>query len=331
MFLFTTPPARETAPRNPVVDAIRVGADRTGARFDYLLQTAQRESALNPGAKARTSSASGLFQFVEQTWLGLMKAEGAKLGLSREAAAITTRPDGTHAVADPAMRREILGLREDPKVASVMAGVLTQRNRDQLGAELGREPGAGDLYVAHFLGARGAAELIRLAQANPRRAAAEVFPDAAAANRAIFYDVRGNPRGAGEVYAGLVAAHRNVGTPVDAAPAFAPERPLAAAREDGGAFHGLFREPPPGAVSTAVARLWRPGSAEPIARTAALGGFFPRSTTQAPPAPALPPDPAPVPVPANVPLPPARPAELGAPLAGRPLDLARFTTWRRGS
>ncbi len=331
MFLFTTPPARETAPRSPVVDAIRFGAERTGTGFDYLLQTAQRESALDPKAKARTSSAAGLFQFVEQTWLGLMKAEGGRLGLERQAAAITTRPDGTHAVADPGARGEILGLRDDPKVAAVMAGVLTQRNRDTLTAELGREPNAGDLYVAHFLGARGAAELIRLAQAQPRRPAAEAFPEAASANRAIFFDGRGNPKGAAEVYAGLVAAHRAVGTPIDAAPAFGRDRPLAAPRQEGGTFHGLFRPPTPGAVSSTVERLWRHGGGPAPERVAALGGFFPRSTA-ADPEPAMAPEQAaPAAIPAAVPLPPPRPADLGAKPARGPLDLARFTTWRKGS
>ena len=53
MFLFTTPPARETAAVSPVVDAIRQGAERTGTGFDYLLATAQRESALDPAARMR--------------------------------------------------------------------------------------------------------------------------------------------------------------------------------------------------------------------------------------------------------------------------------------
>src|SRR5687767_15809171 len=68
MFLFTAPPApvRDTAPASPIVDAIRQGAEGTGTGFDYLLATAQRESALDPAARARSSSASGLFQFIEQ-------------------------------------------------------------------------------------------------------------------------------------------------------------------------------------------------------------------------------------------------------------------------
>lgn len=200
MFLFTTQAAHDAAPATPVVDAIRTGAERTGTGFEYLLQTAQRESALDPTARAKTSSATGLFQFIEQTWLGVLKADGAKHGLEDYAKAITARSDGRLAVEDPALRKTILGLREDPKTASVLAGTLTQRNRGMLAAELGREPSSSDLYLAHFLGARGATDLIRAAQTSPQRAAASDFPDAAAANRRIFYDRSGRPRGAAEVF-----------------------------------------------------------------------------------------------------------------------------------
>ena len=164
MFLFTTPPAstretglgRDAGTRNGattgtaagsasagVVDAIRSGARSTGTEFDYLLATAKRESSLDPSAKAATSSATGLFQFIEQTWLGTMKNAGPKLGLSAYADAITARPNGTYAVEDATTRQTILDLRRDPAVAATMAGALTQRNGEALTAALGREPTGG--------------------------------------------------------------------------------------------------------------------------------------------------------------------------------------------
>jgi hypothetical protein len=336
MFLFTTPPARDAAPANPVVDAIRTGAERTGTGFDYLLATAQRESALDPRAKARTSSAAGLFQFIEQTWLGLVKADGSKHGLGDHAKAIAAKPDGTLTVDDPAMRKSILALREDPQVASVLAGAFTQRNRDMLAAELGREPSQGDLYIAHFLGARGATDLIRTAQTSPKRAAAVDFPDAAPANRSIFYDRSGRARGAGEVYALLAAAHSHGGS---AAPAFSPDRPLAFARADGPAMHGLFQTTGRrGPVSEAVARLWRTNN-EGGAQTSALGGFFPRSAdTPGPVAEGAAAVGTAEAKPVDAPLPPPRPASLNgsAPKSASsrsrgasPLDLSAFMKWRR--
>jgi Transglycosylase SLT domain len=333
MFLFTTPPDRTAAPPSPVVDAIRQGAERTGTSFDYLLATAQKESALDPGAQARSSSASGLFQFIEQTWLGLVKSDGAKLGLGRYANAITTRADGTHVVSDPAARQAILNLREDPKVASVLAGTFTQRNRDVLAGDLGREPSARDLYVAHFLGAHGAAQLIQAAQQSPNRPAAADFPEAAAANRSIFYDRSGRARGAAEVYT-LLAANHAAAAGVTAAPAFAPDRPLAFAQSDGPAFHGLFQtEARRGPISEAVAKLWRGNEGDAAGVKTALA-FFPKSTasdeSQRAPAPEIakaaaidPPAPAGSP-PADV-----APAARAKGRNRAPLDLSSFMKWRR--
>ena len=281
MFLFTTPaPAPANAPASqptaaatPVVDAIRQGAARSGTSFDYLLATAQRESALDPSAKAGTSSASGLFQFIEQTWLGLVKSDGAGAGLGDLADAITTRQDGSLAVSDPGTKQAILKLREDPQLSAAFAGTLTQKNRASLAAETGRDPSAGDLYAAHVLGARGAADLINTAASAPGRVAALDFPDAAAANRGLFYDRTGRPRGAAEVYAVLTASHAGVQAAAsggDATPA------SAMATQTGPALHGLFQTGGrQGPISDAVARIWRTHNGAG-ASTGPAVSYFPR-------------------------------------------------------
>ena len=78
-----------TNPASQVTGAIRQAAQSTGISFQYLLTTAKIESNLNPQAQASTSSAKGLYQFIEQTWLGTMKQEGAALGFGHYANAIT--------------------------------------------------------------------------------------------------------------------------------------------------------------------------------------------------------------------------------------------------
>jgi hypothetical protein len=294
MFLFSTPQSQQTATAagNPVVAAIREGAEKTGAGFDYLLKTAQRESALEPDAKAKTSSATGLFQFIEQTWLSMVKQEGPKQGLGDYASAISEGENGRLSVADPAARDKIMKLRTDPQVAAVMAGAFTQKNRDQLAASLGRQPQAGELYMAHVLGARGASDLIQAAQSDPTRIAAKDFPDAAAANRGLFYDKAGRARSAQEVYGVLAASHANTqlaaATTVTATPKVATQsvdKPveIAAALQPGRAkgLIGLFStEGSRGPVSNAVANIWttpRQGGT----RMASLEGgerYFPRQT-----------------------------------------------------
>jgi len=183
-----------------VTGAIRQAAQATGTSFQYLLATAQVESGLNPQAGASTSSARGLFQFIDQTWLATMKQSGPGLGYGQYAAAITTNSSGRYEVTDPAMRSEILKLRNDPTVNAVMAGAFTQGNAAVLAERLGRPASEGELYIAHFLGAGGAARLISAAAGNPSGSAASSFPDAANANASIFYDrSTGAPRSLAQV------------------------------------------------------------------------------------------------------------------------------------
>ncbi len=188
---------------NHVVHAVKNAASKTGADFDYLLQTAVRESSLKPSAKASTSSAAGLFQFIEQTWLGVLKRHGAEFGLEAEAKSIETTSGGRHKVTDPTVREAILALRHDPEVSSLMAGALTKESQQALEAGIGREATAGELYVAHFLGAGGAVKLINAAESDPQARAAVLFPAAADANKSIFYDRSGRAKSVSEVYARL--------------------------------------------------------------------------------------------------------------------------------
>lgn len=353
MFLFTTtasppeipnPPALVRPAPAPVVQAIRDGASATGVGFDYLLATARRESALDPSAKAPTSSATGLFQFIEQTWLGTMKNAGPQLGLQAEADAIVRQPDGTYAVADAAQRQAILDLRRDPKVAAVLAGALTQRNAQALQAATGQEPTPGDLYAAHVLGAKGAASLIATAKTFPERSAALDLPEAAAANRALFYDRSGRPRTAAELYATLSAAAQSVpaavtvgaatGAPRDAgeAPQAAAYAMTATAFGGGSDLRSLFQTDRRATASDAAAKLWQ-GRTTGTATARPAPSYFPRSDeTESDLRPTAPlavasadPESLPVttgslgasPVPpglplVNAPLPPRRPAEFGA-------------------
>jgi hypothetical protein len=186
-----------------IATAIRKAADATGASFEYLLATAKMESNFNPQAAAPTSSAKGLFQFIEQTWLGTVKEAGPALGYNGYADAITKSPSGSYSVSDSATRDAILKLRDDPAIASAMAGVLTQSNSFRLTGLIGRRPTDSELYMAHFMGVGGAAKLIANAEDNPRASGARLFPNAAAANRPIFYDIDGRARSVSEVYADL--------------------------------------------------------------------------------------------------------------------------------
>ncbi|WP_404403386.1 transglycosylase SLT domain-containing protein [Pelagibacterium halotolerans] len=191
--------------------AIDRAGQRNGVDFDYLVQTAIRESSLNPNAEASTSSATGLFQFIESTWLEVMKYEGPRLGYADLAGHIEGK-EGELFVRDPDIRRQILDLRRNPEVAADMAAAFTRRNGEYLQQTFGRMPSPGELYIAHFLGARGAERFFEAGLTQPDAIAAELFPRPAAANRAIFYD-NGRPRTVREVYQALVARHNGTNLP----------------------------------------------------------------------------------------------------------------------
>ena len=185
---------------------LTAAGDKSGVDFGYLLQTAIRESALDPDAKAQTSSAVGLFQFLDSTWLEVMKSDGGRLGYQRYADAIVER-GGEYTIEDKRLRAEVLKLREDPQIAADLAAAFTRNNGEYLTQRFGRMPSPGELYIAHFLGAKGAATMFEAGLANPDQIAAKLFPKQAQANRAIFYD-HGNARTIREVYQALVAKHR---------------------------------------------------------------------------------------------------------------------------
>ncbi|HEV2080872.1 MAG TPA: transglycosylase SLT domain-containing protein [Brevundimonas sp.] len=190
--------------------AIRRASDSTGVDFDFLMRTARRESGMNPSAKAPTSSASGLFQFIEQTWLGTLKEHGRKHGYGQYADLIFRGADGRWHVSGSA-RNVVLDLRFDPVAASTMAAELTASNAAYLRGRTGKEPTATDLYAAHFLGPAGAASLMQALDRRPGSSAVALFPQAASANRSIFYR-DGRPATVEELYANL-GKHAGGGAP----------------------------------------------------------------------------------------------------------------------
>lgn len=280
-----------------VAVAIDKASRATGIAFEYLLATAARESSFRPNAKARDSSAAGLFQFIESTWLKTVKQEGARFGLGAYADQIVQTGSGRYAVPNAKARAEILKLRFDPDIAAGMAGAFTQSNAEFLGEKLGRDPSAGELYIAHFMGADRGADLIDLAEKSPRQRADSHFPKAARANRAIFYS-GGRPRSLAEVYGVLVRRHDAIEV------AYKPptrDTVLSAALHDG-------EEAPASAEPTRVASLSDPMFDVAPTATDALGsaGAWSSISQQVRQAHVAPPSEATVPLPARAPERPAR-------------------------
>jgi hypothetical protein len=168
-----------------ITGAIKQAADKTGVDFAYLMQQAKAESSFQSDAKARTSSATGLFQFIESTWMSMVERYGDKHGID------TSAPRGA-----------VLALRKDPVLASKMAAEFAHENKGVLERNWGGDIGATELYFAHFLGAGSASAFLKARDENGAAPAAVLFPKAAKANAGVFYDRgTGRAKSLDEVYA----------------------------------------------------------------------------------------------------------------------------------
>ncbi|WP_439816239.1 hypothetical protein [Zavarzinia sp. CC-PAN008] len=198
MSVFTARGGQAIDPK--VVSSIRQASQSTGVDFAYLMAKASLESNFQSDVKASSSSATGLYQFIEQTWLSMVKDHGSKYGLDSFASQITRGSDGRLTVADPAMRRQILDLRKDPQISAQMGAEYAALNEGDLEGALGREANATDLYVAHFMGSGGAVKFLKALARSPDASAASLFPSAAGANRSVFYNSAGQPRSVSQLY-----------------------------------------------------------------------------------------------------------------------------------
>ncbi|MGV7033249.1 transglycosylase SLT domain-containing protein [Methylobacterium symbioticum] len=187
-----------------VVDTILKASEETGMDPVYMMALADKESSFDTDVKAATSSAQGLFQFVTNTWLEMIRDYGARYGLAEEAAAVK----GTGAsirVAGEAMRQRVLSLRNDPYVASLMAAELAKRDRGRIEAKIGRALTSTELYFAHFLGTASAGRFLALSSDNPEVNAQKAFRQAARANRSLF-TAKGAAKGAAKGRRALTVA-----------------------------------------------------------------------------------------------------------------------------
>lgn len=145
------------------------------------------ESNWNPYAKNPRSSAAGLGQFLESTWMDkdLRKRAGFDKIDDKAWAALRSGKAGVPA-----------------QVA--MTEAYAQRNTEQWEKRFGGVPDQGQLYGMHFLDAQPFMYLTELAAANPNTDVSKTFSKQAAANPEIFFNdpkTRKDPRTAGELYA----------------------------------------------------------------------------------------------------------------------------------
>lgn len=163
-----------------VNSCIYQAAQRTGVPYAELMAVAAAESSFNPNAGARTSSAKGLFQFIDSTWVQTYNRYG---------------PNGTR-VKNPNVKNKVF----DTCSNALMGAYYIKENKAELAAA-GLPTGPTEVYMLHFLGPAGGKKFLRGVRSNPNApSTSSVRPAAVNSNRTIFYKKGGQLRTNREVY-----------------------------------------------------------------------------------------------------------------------------------
>jgi hypothetical protein len=166
--------------RQDLVATIVRAAKETNSDPVLLMAIADKESSFATSVNASTSSAVGLFQFVEGTWFKVLRDFGADHGLAREAALVDGDLSGKE-------RTRILDMRKNPYLAAVMAAEMLKKDAADIGEKLGRDLTTEEIYLAHFLGPGDAYKFLAKVDSQPKAVAAKLLPKPARANRPIFF------------------------------------------------------------------------------------------------------------------------------------------------
>lgn len=177
-----------------VANIIQRAAQNNQQDFNYMLAQARVESGLNPDAKAKTSSAAGLYQFTSGTWIGLVKRHGDKVGLEDSARSLR------NGAMTPSEKTQLLEKRFDPGLSSELAARFAIENARSLQRSGHENVGSAELYMAHFLGAQGANTFLTGLKTSPNAPAATALPEAANANNQVFYS-NGKARSYADIFA----------------------------------------------------------------------------------------------------------------------------------
>lgn len=173
-----------------IVERVVQAAAKTDMDPALLMAIADKESNFSSTAKAKTSSASGLFQFVEKTWFKAVKDFGHRYGRVEEARAIASGQDAIASVA-PQTRAKILGLRNDPYLSAALAAEMLKKDSARIAEKIGRALTPGETYLIHFLGPDDTERFMKAMVETPQISAAALLPKPARANRPIFYEAQG--------------------------------------------------------------------------------------------------------------------------------------------
>lgn len=191
-----------------LIDAMYRASEKTGVNFDLLALKAMMESDLGRITQSSSSSARGAFQFVDATWLLLIKRYGDRIGYAEYAHAINYDPElkDYFIESDSFSKSDILALRDNEDIATMIKSYQIQDEvRVIKRYKNGAEVNATDHYIVHMLGLAMAKTYYELLMAESpiilTNLKNQYFAQAIAVNKSFFYDANGNGLNAAQSYA----------------------------------------------------------------------------------------------------------------------------------
>ncbi len=179
-----------------MINALYRASLKTGVDFDLLILKASMESDLGRHLEAANSSARGIFQYIDATWLGVMKHYGAQLGYANYANAIEFNNRGHATVKNnnKYLKAEILAMRYDPDISALVKAYQIIDETAQLRQIKGSAVTTTDHYITHMLGMPLAKEFYTLRRRNSPFTLANIsnpaMREAVAMNKGFFYSGR---------------------------------------------------------------------------------------------------------------------------------------------
>ena len=190
-----------------IIDTLHQVSQETGADFQQLIITAMIESDLGRVTISSKSTARGVYQFIEPTWLVLMKRYGNRIGYQSYADAITFNAETHHPEVKGGipLRQKILDLRYDNRISALLKTYQAQDEKRVLARfKNGQNITVTDHYIAHMLGLSLARTFYKLKQSESDYILAHLkdsnFRQAVQLNRSFFYDEHGRALNAAQAY-----------------------------------------------------------------------------------------------------------------------------------
>lgn len=218
-----------------IINIIKQAAALTGVDPNLMLSMAYMESSLDPSARAGTSRATGLYQFLVggkyDTWGEMLSKYGNDYGIPPNASAM------------------------DPVANAILGGEFIRQNMKAAQKVLNRPITAADIYTMHMMGSGAGPKFLANLERDPNAIAQKDFPNQAASNTGVFAK-DGRWRTYGEIYdsfqkrivsgnsqVSLMANKAGVEMPSKASPATAPTAPAANDASAGGKVPAALAKP----------------------------------------------------------------------------------------